>query len=78
MSCFIFFHLLELFSFGELDIFDESEKYVSGSVSSGKFVGSANDVGFGDLVTTGIDSIGDVFCWLCFYQEESIPNMVDS
>ena len=59
--------------------FDESVghvRYCVGCVE--KYVGRVSDMGSRVFVPTGIDSIGDVVCWLCLYQKESSPKVVDS
>ena len=55
-------------AFDKLDFFDESKNDGSGSGSHVKYVGSAGDVGFGDLFLTGIESLSNVFRWSCTYQ----------
>ena len=76
-------------SFDELDFFDESENDESGSGSPGMFafpfsseksvgsavesVGSVSGIGFGDFVTIGIKSHGDVVPLVVF-----VPRGVDS
>ena len=47
-------------SFDKLYFFDESDNDGSGSGSPGKSVGSDGDMGFGNFVPTGIESLGDV------------------
>ena len=68
-----FFDLLELVSFDELDFFDESDSRGSGSGSPGKSVGNAGDVGFGNFVPTGIESLGNVVPLVVF-----VPRGIDS
>ena len=46
--------------------------------SAGESVGSFSGVGSGNFVPTEIKSLGDVFPFLCLYQEESSPKVVDS
>ena len=46
--------------------------------SVGESVGGVCGVGSGFFVLTGIESIGDVFHWLCLYQNESSSKVVDS
>ena len=60
LSRFFLFDLIELVSFDKLNFFDQSENYGSGSGSPDKYVGSAGDIGFGDFVLTGIESLGNV------------------
>ena len=64
---YIFFYLLELVLFDQLDSFDESDNDGSGSGFSGKsifsadkYIGSVSGVVFGDFVPAGIKSLGDV------------------
>ena len=66
LSRLIFFNLLELVSFEDLDLFGEYKNDESGSGSPGKPVGSAGSVGFGDFVPTGIESLGDVVPMVVF------------
>ena len=64
---------MELVSFNELDLFDESDDFWSGSVSPGKYVGSACGVGFGNFFSNGIESLGNLVPLVVF-----IPRIVKS
>ena len=53
-------------SFNELDFFDESDNYGSGSGSPGKSVGVAGEVSFGDFFSTGVETLGNVVSLVVF------------
>ena len=72
-------------SFGKLDFFDESDNDGSGSGSPGTSVGSAGEsvgsvsgVGFGDFFQLELNHLVTLFRWLCSYQEELSPKVVNS
>ena len=67
LIAFLFSLIYLIFSFNELDFFDDSDNYECGSgypgksvVSASEFFVSVSGVGFGDFVPIGIKSLGDV------------------
>ena len=46
--------------------FDKSDNDGTGSKSPGKYVGSDGDIGFGNFVSTRIESLGDVVPFVMF------------
>ena len=63
---FFLFDFLELLSFDKSDFFDEFDNDGSGSGSPGKSFVSAGDVGFGDFVPSGTESLGYVVTLVVF------------